>query len=40
MTSALVVGPLIGLLSAGLMVAYRTARARIPVAEGGESAAE
>ena len=40
MTSALVVGPLIGLLSAGLMVAYRTARARIVVAEGDESAAE
>jgi uncharacterized membrane protein YjgN (DUF898 family) len=40
MTSALVVGPLIGLLSAGLMVAYRTARARTVVAETGKSAAE
>jgi hypothetical protein len=29
MTSALVVGPLIGLLSAGLVVAYRTARSHV-----------
>ena len=39
MTSALVVGPLIGLLSAGLMVVYRTVRARVLVGDGGEGAA-
>ena len=40
MTSALVVGPLIGLLSAGLVVAYRTARSHVLAGEGGEPAAE
>ena len=35
MTSALVVGPLIGLLSAGLVVAYRTARSHVLAGEGG-----
>ena len=39
MTSALVVGPLIGLLSAGLVVAYRTARARVLVSDGPDPAA-
>ena len=40
MTSALVVGPLIGLLSAGLVVAYRTARSHVVAGEDGEPAAE
>lgn len=40
MTSALVVGPLTGLLSAGLVVAYRTARASVVGGDGSESAAE
>jgi hypothetical protein len=39
MTSALVVGPLTGLLFAGLVVAYRTSRARVLVADGGDPAA-
>jgi hypothetical protein len=39
MTSALVAGPLTGLLSAGLVVAYRTSRARVMV-EGGEPSVE
>ena len=39
MTSALIVGPLIGLLSAGLMVAYRTARARVPAGDDGAGVA-
>ena len=38
MTSALVVGPLIGLLSAGLVMAYRTARARVLVSDGAVAA--
>ena len=40
MTSALVVGPLIGLLSAGLVVAYRTATSHVLAGEGGDHAAE
>ena len=39
MTSALIVGPLTGLLSAGLVVAYRTTRARIMAGDAGEPTA-
>jgi ABC-type Fe3+ transport system permease subunit len=38
MTSALVVGPLTGLMAAGLMVAYRTSRTRVLAAEGDPAA--
>ena len=40
MTSALIVGPLTGLLAAGLVVAYLASRARIEVMEGDESPSE
>ncbi len=40
MTSALIVGPLTGLLSAGAVVAYRSARARTAAADGQKSAAD
>jgi hypothetical protein len=39
MTAALIVGPLTGLLSAGVVVAYRNARARVMVGDTGEPAA-
>ena len=39
MTSALVVGPLIGLLSAGLVVAYRTSRSGVLAGDGGDGSA-
>lgn len=40
MTSALIVGPLTGLMSAGLVVAYRTARTRVLVGDGSDPAVQ
>lgn len=40
MTSALVAGPLTGLMSAGLVVAYRTARPRVLAGDGSDPAVQ
>ena len=40
MTSAIIVGPLTGLLSAGLVVAYRASRSNVAMVEGGEPSTE